>query len=155
MPNSLSIASDTSASRVFPCPVCKQTIDLVAPKCRFCGATIDPVAAQAAADLMARINQACNDASYLKIAIVAGLGFIVVQFVPFVSLAGVLGYWFLTLAIPFWTIRWWIRFRKLPTDDSEFRRAKRTMIAIGIPVSLLLLAYLIDVVGGFTHRGAS
>ena len=152
MPNSLSIAADSSASRIFPCPVCKQTIDMVEPKCRFCGATIDMNLAQTAADLMARINQACNDASYLKIAIATELGFIVAQFVPFASLVGIVGYWFLSLAIPFWTIRWWIKFRKLPTDDSELRRARRTMLLIGIPVSILLLAYLGDVLSALARH---
>lgn len=140
MPNSLSIASDTGASRVFPCPVCKQTIDMLASKCRFCGATIDPLAAQDAADLMARINRACSDASYLRIAMICGLVFLGIMFVPILGGVGGLGYLFLKFAIPVWIILWFVRFGKIKTNDSDFAKARRFMLYVGIPVACLLTA---------------
>ena len=53
--------------RIFPCPRCKETIDTAAVNCPFCSVSIDPKLAEAAADRMARVNQACSDASYLRI----------------------------------------------------------------------------------------
>jgi predicted amidophosphoribosyltransferase len=52
--------------RVFQCPNCKETIDTLSRQCRFCSAPIDPIAAQAAADAMAKENKAQSDASYRK-----------------------------------------------------------------------------------------
>ena len=49
--------SITSQARVFQCPVCKETIDTSAQKCRFYSATIDPRAAEEAAEAMAKVNQ--------------------------------------------------------------------------------------------------
>jgi hypothetical protein len=76
MANRLSISADTNRTRVFHCPVCKQTIDMMSDRCRFCSSTLDPHAAEAATDFMAKVNRACNDASYLKIAMVCGLVFL-------------------------------------------------------------------------------
>jgi hypothetical protein len=151
MPNSLSIAADSSAARIFPCPVCKQTIDMVDPKCRFCGATIDPIAAQAAADLMSRINQACNDASYLKIAMVCGLVFLGVMFLPMIGMVGALGYLFLKFAIPVWTILWFVRFGRINADDSDLRRARKFMLLLGIPVTALLSADVVYTIIGWVR----
>lgn len=154
MGNGLSIAADVNRARVFQCPSCKQTIDSTASECRFCATPIDPISAEIAMNTMARMNQACSDASYLKIALVCGLAFIAVQFIPFMGLVGVVGVYFLILAIPFWTVRWWLKFWDIKADDLDFRRAKRTMVAFGIPVSILLLLYFANLVGGFFHPGA-
>jgi hypothetical protein len=51
---------------VFECPNCKQTIDTSADVCRFCGAKVDHEVAQRAAHLLARVDQACSDASVLR-----------------------------------------------------------------------------------------
>ena len=154
MANGLSITGDMNRARVFQCPSCKQTIDTSAQQCRFCSAPIDSAAAEVAANFMARLNQACSDASYLKIALVCAVVFLGVMFLPFVSLVGVFGYYFLTFAIPVWTVRWWIRFWNIKTDDPDFRRAKRTMILFGIPCSMILLAYFTNIVTGFIHPTA-
>ena len=87
---------------------------------------------------MARINQACSDASYLKTALACMLVFLGIMFVPIVGWVGMGGFYFLLLAIPVWAIRWWFRFWKIKTDDGDFRRAKRTMVLIGTPVAGLL-----------------
>ena len=52
---------------VFPCPNCQETINTSMQVCSFCSAPIDPAAAAASAEAFARVNQACSDASYLKI----------------------------------------------------------------------------------------
>ena len=55
-------------SMIFECPNCKQTIDTSADVCRFCGAKVDHEAAQTAAHLLAKVDQACSDASILRYA---------------------------------------------------------------------------------------
>lgn len=98
-----------------------------------------------------RINQACSDASYLKIAFVCGLAFLAITFVPFMGLLGVMGCYFLLIAIPVWTIRWWVRFGRLKADDVDFRRARKTMLLFAIPVSMLLLLWAVNVIYGYVH----
>ncbi|MGA2833844.1 MAG: hypothetical protein ABSE55_12310 [Terracidiphilus sp.] len=136
-----SVSLSTQA-RVFQCPNCKETIDTSAQQCRFCSAAIDPGAAEAAADIMARVNQACSDASYLKVMGVSVPVFLVLIFVPFAGWLGIVGYYFLVFATPAMAIRWWVRFGRIKTDDREFGSAKRTVIIVGALVSLLLLNQL-------------
>ena len=136
---SVSLSNQT---RVFQCPNCKETIDTSAQQCRFCSAAIDPGAAEAAADVMARVNRACSDASYLKVMGVSVLVFLVLIFVPFAGLLGIAGYYFLVFATPVMAVRWWVRFGRIETEDRDFGRAKRTAIIVGALVSLLLLNQL-------------
>lgn len=130
--NSLSITSDVDKLKVFECPNCKQTIDTSADQCRFCAAVIDPEVAEAAAIKMARINRACSDASYLKIAALCAPAFILILFIPFMMPMGELGLLFLEFAIPIWIILWCFRFLKIQTDDPDFRRAKKTVVIVAI-----------------------
>ncbi|MFY9855379.1 MAG: hypothetical protein WAK26_16025 [Terracidiphilus sp.] len=129
-------------ARVFQCPNCKETIDTSAQQCRFCSAAIDPGAAEAAADAMARVNQACSDASYLKVMGVSVPIFLVLIFIPFAGWLGIVGYYFLIFATPVMALRWWMKFRRIATDDREFGRARRTVIIVGALVTLLLLNQL-------------
>jgi hypothetical protein len=150
--NSLSLTSAVDQSRVFQCPQCKQTIDTSARQCRFCSASIDPAEAELAATAMARLNQACSDASYLTSAAIAMLVFLFVQFVPILALVGLSGFYFLLFAIPVWAIAWWVRFWNIKTDDNEFRRARWTTLLLGVPISLWLLKVLAGfIVGAFFH----
>lgn len=89
---------------------------------------------------MARISQACSDASYLKIASVAMLVFLGVMFIPILGLLGLCGYWFLSIAIPVLAIRWWFRFARAKTDDPDFSRARKIVIVI-TALTVLPLAY--------------
>ncbi len=91
---------------------------------------------------MARVNQACSDASYLKVMGVSVPVFLVLIFVPFAGWLGIVGYYFLVFATPAMAIRWWVRFGRIKTDDREFGSAKRTVIIVGALVSLLLLNQL-------------
>jgi len=45
-------------------------------------------------------------------------------------------------------IRWWIKFSGIVTDETDFHRARRTVAAIGIPVSLVLVIVLLLFVVG-------
>ena len=129
----------SSRVEVLPCPSCKQTINTSMKACPFCSAPIDHAAATASAEEFAKVNQACSDASYLKIMAWSLLSAFLIMFLPIVGLAGLVGLWFLRFAIPVMLVRWWIKFGKIKSDDAEFVRAKRTTIYVGI-VALLALA---------------
>ncbi|MGD0738810.1 MAG: hypothetical protein ABR957_04380 [Terracidiphilus sp.] len=146
MANNLSLTASSGNLGIFECPACKQTIDASAEKCRYCSATIDPVAAGAAAEKMSKINQACSDASFLRTAAISVLAFIGIMFIPFFGLLGIVGYYFLLVAVPFLTIRWWVKFGRIKADDSDFRRARITVIVISalivIPIALSIAQHL-------------
>jgi hypothetical protein len=136
--------------RLLECPNCKETIDASSEHCRFCQAAIDPVAAQAAADVMAKVNQACSDASFVKTTAWAILVAFAFRFVPFVAGLGNLAFLVLLIAVPAMSIRWWVKFAGITTDDAEFRRAKRTVAAIGIPITIVALAVVLLFAFGLT-----
>jgi hypothetical protein len=132
MSNNLSLTASDGNLGIFECPACKQTIDASSTQCRFCSAPVDPVAAQAAAEKMAKLNQACSDASYLRTAAISIFVFFGVMFIPFVSLLGLVGYYFLLIAVPVLAIRWWVKFGGIQAEDSDFRRARGTVILISV-----------------------
>ncbi len=146
MANSLSLTAAGGNVGIMECPVCKQTIDASATQCRFCSSPIDPVAAQVAAEKMARVNQACSDASFLRTAAFSILVFIGVMFIPFMGLLGIVGYYFLLVAVPFLAIRWWVKFGRIHADDSDFRRARVTVVVISvlivIPIAFSIVSHL-------------
>jgi hypothetical protein len=84
------------------------------------------------AEAFGKVNQACSDASYLKIMAGCALTFFFLRFVPFLGLAGIVGFFFLEIAIPVMTIRWWIKFGSTKSADTEFVRAKRIAMLVGI-----------------------
>ena len=52
-------------------------------------------------EAFARVNQACSDASYLKIMACSSFTFLFLRLFSFLSLLGAIGFWFLELAVPF------------------------------------------------------
>jgi hypothetical protein len=139
MANSLSLTPASNNAGICECPVCKQTIDVSSTQCRFCSSIIDPAVAEAAAEKMARVNQACSDASFLRTMAISILVFFGVMFIPFMTWLGIFGYYFLMFAVPFMTIRWWIRFHAIRADDRDFNRARTTVIVISVLCLLPLL----------------
>lgn len=132
MANSLSITSDLNKPQVFECPNCHQTIDTAGDNCRFCSAPIDPDIAVAAAAKMARINRACSDASYLRIAVLCAPAFLLIFFIPFMTLLGEFGLLFLGVATPVWIVLWCFRYLRIETDDPDYRRARKTVTIVAI-----------------------
>jgi hypothetical protein len=136
----------TSAVHVFPCLSCRETINTSVRQCPFCASPVDPAAAEAAAATMSRINQACSDASYLRImAGVAGT-FLVLLFIPFLTLIGLVGFTFLEFAIPVMSTRWWVKFGKIKTVDVGFRKAKTTAILVTAGAALFWVLRITGVV---------
>lgn len=124
--------------RVIQCPSCNETIDASAEQCRFCSASFDPGAAEAAADAMGRLNQACSDASNLRSIALAIPVFWLTQIVPFFGMLGLAGFYGLAVTVPILALRWWVRFGRIQSGDPDWIRAKRTMWIVGILTSLLL-----------------
>jgi hypothetical protein len=133
---SLGLAAETL---IFPCANCGTTIDTDRTQCPACGAEVDAGAAAASAAEFARVNQAISDASSLKIMAGCALGFFFLRLVPLLGLLGIAGFLFLEFAIPFMTIRWWVKFRDLRSQDLELLRARRTVIYFGAGVSVLFV----------------
>jgi hypothetical protein len=67
------------------------------------------------------------------------LVFFGVMFIPFLTWLGICGYYFLMFAVPFMTIRWWIKFHAIRAADRDFNRARTTVIIIS---ALCLLPFL-------------
>ena len=135
--------------RTFPCPNCNQIISESVTVCRFCSATIDPVAAQMIAERQEKANQAYSDASYLRTAVIAMYVFMGISFIPFVPLVG----WaFLVtfVVVLVLLIRWQARFYRLVTNDADYLRARRSwrlsliLWIIAIPIGFIIrpLVYL-------------
>jgi len=152
MSDGFTIGAAMHAPTIFECPQCKETIDSTADSCRFFGAKVDPEEAQKAAVLMARINQACSDASYMRSTAVSIPIFFVLRFIPFASMLGGVGFTGLSFVIPIWAIRWWLKFGSIVSDDSDFRKARGTVMIAGILVSaVLVLLVILPFLFGLIH----
>ncbi|MGA7157411.1 MAG: hypothetical protein WBY53_11210 [Acidobacteriaceae bacterium] len=129
----------TPEVHVFACPHCHETINTSMTTCTFCGAPIDPAAAEQAAAETARVSAACSDASYLKVMAGLLIPFIGLMFVPLLTLLGLVGFEFLRFAIPFMCIRWWIKNRNIKTSDPDFSNARGTAIWVSIVAAIVLI----------------
>ncbi len=130
---------------VFECPHCGQTIDTSADVCRFCGAKVDHEAAQKAAQLLEKVDQACSDASILRYTAMSAFTVSVCtavavlrnpRFIQHVGFQNILlGYCVLVLAVslpfPFWSLRWWSKNAHLASDDKEFQTDRKMVQAAG------------------------
>jgi hypothetical protein len=123
---------------VFKCPNCKQIINTSDQQCRFCSAPIDRIAAEAAAAALARVNQACSDATYIRH----------LQDELYLSWSGMLWMpsFILFLVITPMKFRWWVRFGAIETDDPAFRRAREIVVESGGP-RLLIATFVVWIVG--------
>lgn len=131
----------SSTVQVFPCPNCSETINTSLQECPFCSSPIDLAAAEQSAVTTSKISQACSDASYLKIMLGILIPFGVLIFFPFLGLAGIVGFVFIKYAVPIMTIRWWVKYSRLKTTDSDFRSARNTVILVSA-ISFIVLLFL-------------
>jgi hypothetical protein len=142
MSDGFTIGAATGEPTIFECPACKETIDSNAETCRFCGVKVDHEAARTAAAVLAKVNQACSDASYMKSTALTLPVFYGLRFVPFIALLGGIGFWGLLFALPIWALIWLAKYRGLESDDAEFRKARTTVKWIGIIVAAVLVGVL-------------
>jgi hypothetical protein len=155
MAEELNFDGPTEDLDVFECPKCGETIDTSADVCRFCGAKVDHKAAQQAAHLLARVDEACSDASYLRNTVVivlillGGVVFALVRQPRFFVLFGfentLLGFcvlvFLLCLPFPLWVLRWWRKYASLTTDGDDFQNARKAVKAVGTGTAAALLTF--------------
>lgn len=139
MSDGFTIGAAMAEPTIFECPNCKETIDAKADVCRFCGMRVDREAARRAAAIMAKVNQACSDASYMRSTALTLPVFFALRFVPFIAWLGLIGFLGITIVTPFWALRWWLKYHEIETDDADFRNARKRVKWIGIIVSCVLV----------------
>jgi hypothetical protein len=156
MADGFGIDGPTEELDVFDCPKCGQTIDAKADVCRFCGTKIDHEAAKKASHLLAQVDQACSDASYLRntaaVALILSGGIVfallrrggrIIQLVGFQNV--LLGFCVLVLIVsspfPIWSVRWWTKNASLPSDDEEFQDARGAVRTVGFTATGALLVF--------------
>lgn len=140
MSDGFTIGAAMAEPAIFECPACKETIDAKAETCRFCGVKVDHLAAYKAAVVMAKINQACSDASNMRLTALA------VPIVWLFSLIGgpaTLGFLGLSIAILVWAGFWREKYGEIESDDADFCKArvtvKWTRIGVWLIVGLLFI----------------
>jgi hypothetical protein len=138
----------TEKVRTFPCPNCHEIIDESADKCRFCLTTIDRAQSVASADFQAKVNQACSDASFLRIAAGAMIGFMVLSWfrIFFMFFWGFLAIFVL---VPVLLIRWQVKFSRIRTNDPDYRKARmsRTVaLSLWVAATFLQFSPLLDAI---------
>src|SRR5580658_4761818 len=100
--------------KIFPCPTCAQTINTSMLQCAYCAAPVDANAAEASAAAFGNLNQSISDASYLRIMFGVGMLCFLGRFL--LGFAN-LGFLFILVALPFMTIRWWLKYGKIRSTD--------------------------------------
>ena len=129
--------------RRFPCVVCREIINDRAAECKYCGAPIDKGIAQAAAAVQDKVNQACSDASYLKIA--AGSMWVLLggSFLRLFSVFNV-GFYITFVVVGFLLARWQLRFSNINTVDPDYTQARRAKnIAFAMWLAAILVGFVV------------
>ena len=127
--------------RILPCPSCGEMIYSDTTKCRFCSAPVDSAAAAVAADNQAKVNNACNQAKWIRNIAGAMWAFLAVSQIWGTVTVVVLVFFFL---IPLSLIYWQISYGRLTTADPDYKRAKRDrLIALGLWVPAALIEVLV------------
>ena len=134
------LAADAS-NETFPCPSCAEFIAGDSLQCRYCAVTIPPYYAHDAVLKQNKINQACDEAGWLRAFTGVMWVFFFVRFIPFVGFIGGGGLVVTFFSTPVWLIYWWARFGSIKTADVDYATAKRNWI-ISLFLWLLMLAVL-------------
>lgn len=127
--------------QVFQCPNCREFINVSMTHCSYCGVAINPEAASAAADIQAKVAQACSDANYLKIMARALAAFYLLNWIPFMPLVG-WGFLILLVVVPVMLVRWWVKYRDIQTGDQDYEKAKRDPIIAAVIWSAVAVLWL-------------
>jgi hypothetical protein len=116
-------------------------------KCPFCSTPIDRPAAKQSTATTGRISQACSDARFLKIMLGILIPFALSIFFALLGVAGLLGVAFIKYAILIMIIRWWLKYGRIETTNSGYRRARVTVILASAISFLVLLFLRVNILG--------
>ncbi len=138
-----------ASPRTFRCLNCNEMINDSMTQCRYCSATIDPVAAQLVAERQEKAKQAYSDASYLRTAVIAMFVFLGISFIPFVKVLG-WGFVITFFVVLVLLVRWMMKCGRLVTNDADYLRARRSwrlslvLWIVAIPIGFIIrpLVYL-------------
>jgi hypothetical protein len=111
-------------------------------QCRFCSAPLDRQVAEAAATAQEKVNDACNQAKWIRNMAGAMWVFLLVGLIFTVGTLGVMACFFL---IPASLIYWQVKFGSLKTADPDYLKAKRDRLIallLWLPAGLLQLLLL-------------
>ena len=115
--------------KTFRCPNCNEMINTSMEQCRYCSAPVNREAATAAAIAMEKINAACSDASYARIAAGGIPLFFLLSFVPFAGMVGYYGSLALLFIVAVLLIRWYALYKGvLGVSEPDMKQAKRNTL---------------------------
>ena len=132
---------------ILPCPACGQMIYSDAEVCRFCSAPIDRETAARGAELQTQVNNACNQAKWLRNAAGSMWLFLLVSMIVWPANWGYVGMFF---TVPAWLISWQVKYRGLETADPDYKTAKRDWL---ISLIIWLPAIALEVMNFFRPAG--
>jgi Protein of unknown function (DUF3617) len=142
----------STQAKVVPCANCGQTINTSMLQCPYCAAPVDSAAAEASAIAFAELNRAISDASYIRVMGGVAVGIFFARFIPFLGMLS-LGFIFMEIAIPVMIIRWWARYRTIPSPDPEYRSARKTVLWVGAATVVVIL--LVNLLPYLIHRATT
>ena len=117
-------------------------------ECPFCSAPVDRDIAEVSAAATSRVSQAlCSDASYLRVMLGILIPFGIGVFFPFLGLIGMGGFVFINYALPVMIIRWWIKYGRIKTADTDFFTARKTVIWVSAISFVVLLTVRVTLFG--------
>ena len=134
----------------FPCPYCNEYINTSMERCRFCSQPIDRQLAQQAAYVQERVNQAYNQANYIRLMAGTMWIFFLLRLIPFVGGIMTWGLLITFFGVPISVIVWHGKFSGIQTRDPDFAKAKRTKnMALLIWAPVILCFPLLVVLSSF------
>lgn len=110
--------------------------------CPYCGVAINAETARTAAEVQSKVGAACSNASYLKIMARAMIVFYLIGWIPFVGGVGSLGFLAMVILIPILLIRWWVKYGKLQTGDTDYEKARRDTVIAAVIWSVMLIIWV-------------
>ena len=130
-------ANRSTSLQTLQCRNCLEIINAALTNCPYCGAVVEPDAAQTEPTLA----QAAGDARILKLLARAELVLFVLGFVPYLSFA-FFGFLILLVGVPALCVRWWIKYRKLRSAGREYESAQGDAIAAALLWSGVIVVWL-------------
>ncbi|HLL73594.1 MAG TPA: hypothetical protein VK363_19305 [Pyrinomonadaceae bacterium] len=144
------MALGLAAPTFFRCPKCSEYISADAASCRFCGAPVDAAEAARSAATQQTVNSAYSDALTLRqlaYGCLVGIGFGLLKF----RLVGTIAYLFALTVLPVLIVRWHLRYRKIKSDDPDFKKARSArnfaVAVASVPILLSLVMIVLLLVG--------